>query len=310
MCATGAHINLRVTTMKIFDFNFLRIIQKRRTLDMWLDEFRLILNNKQLKKHTIQNKESLIKYLSQQLGKMDIRKISTFDLAELVNHYVKRGTNSAAKSMHVLLKEIFREAYFNGWIKTDPTVPLRCPKAPVKRSRITFEEFSLILEYTKKHYPPAFYQAFILALITGQRRSDIVKMKRSDVKKGFLHIEQFKTGNMIALPLNLVCEKLNMNLDSVINKICSGKNYLIESANRPVTSANLTTIFATVRDIVFYDAGYWNGSPPSFHEIRSLSERLYRQQGIDTMILLGHKTQQMTDKYNDSRGKECRYLRI
>lgn len=296
--------------MKIFDFNLLRIIQKRRTLDMWLDEFRLILNNKQLKKHTVQNKESLIKYLSQQLGKMDIQKISTFDLAELVNQYVKRGTNSAAKSMHVLLKEIFREAYFNGWIKTDPTVPLRCPKAPVQRSRITFEEFSLILEYTKRNYPPVFYQAFILALITGQRRSDIVKMKRSDVKKGFLHIEQFKTGSMIALPLNLVCEKLNMNLDCVINKICSGKNYLIESANRPITSTKLTTIFATVRDIVFYDAGYWNGAPPSFHEIRSLSERLYRQQGIDTMTLLGHKTQQMTDKYNDSRGKECRYLRI
>lgn len=296
--------------MKIFDFNLLRIIQKRRTLDMWLDEFRLILNNKQLKKHTVQNKESLIKYLSQQLGKMDIQKISTFDLAELVNQYVKRGTNSAAKSMHVLLKEIFREAYFNGWIKADPTVPLRCPKAPVQRSRITFEEFSLILEYTKRNYPPVFYQAFILALITGQRRSDIVKMKRSDVKKGFLHIEQFKTGSMIALPLNLVCEKLNMNLDCVINKICSGKNYLIESANRPITSTKLTTIFATVRDIVFYDARYWNGAPPSFHEIRSLSERLYRQQGIDTMTLLGHKTQQMTDKYNDSRGKECRYLRI
>lgn len=42
--------------------------------------------------------------------------------------------------------------------------------------------------------------------------------------------------------------------------------------------------------------------PPSLHECRSLSERLYRAQGINTMILLGHKHQAMTDMYNDDRG--------
>lgn len=41
---------------------------------------------------------------------------------------------------------------------------------------------------------------------------------------------------------------------------------------------------------------------PSLHECRSLSERLFRAQGIDTRILLGHKHQAMTDVYNDDRG--------
>ena len=44
--------------------------------------------------------------------------------------------------------------------------------------------------------------------------------------------------------------------------------------------------------------------PPTFHEQRSLSERLYRAQGIDTQKLLGHKSSKMTDRYNDDRGKE------
>lgn len=35
---------------------------------------------------------------------------------------------------------------------------------------------------------------------------------------------------------------------------------------------------------------------------RSLSERLYRAQWINTMQLLGHKSQAMTDMYNDDRG--------
>jgi len=46
----------------------------------------------------------------------------------------------------------------------------------------------------------------------------------------------------------------------------------------------------------------WNA--PTFHEQRSLSERLYREQGVDTQKLLGNKTQKMTDRYNDERGKD------
>lgn len=45
-------------------------------------------------------------------------------------------------------------------------------------------------------------------------------------------------------------------------------------------------------------------TPATFHEQRSLSERLYREQGINTKDLLGHKTQQQTDKYHDDRGKD------
>ncbi|MBZ8693840.1 integrase [Escherichia coli] len=51
-------------------------------------------------------------------------------------------------------------------------------------------------------------------------------------------------------------------------------------------------------------------TPPSFHEQRSLSERLFREQGIDTQILLGHSNQKMTDIYNDVRGKEWKKLVI
>ena len=47
-------------------------------------------------------------------------------------------------------------------------------------------------------------------------------------------------------------------------------------------------------------------TPPTFHEIRSLSERLYREQyGAEfTQKLLGHKSQKMTDVYHDLRGSD------
>lgn len=47
-----------------------------------------------------------------------------------------------------------------------------------------------------------------------------------------------------------------------------------------------------------YSVGEW----PSLHEVRSLSARLYKEQGIDIQTLLGHKNSEMTAIYEDDRG--------
>lgn len=50
----------------------------------------------------------------------------------------------------------------------------------------------------------------------------------------------------------------------------------------------------------------WAGDPPSFHEIRSLSARLHTELrgGKFAQRLLGHKSAEMTARYQDSRGSE------
>ncbi|HGJ5882384.1 tyrosine-type recombinase/integrase [Arsenophonus sp.] len=49
----------------------------------------------------------------------------------------------------------------------------------------------------------------------------------------------------------------------------------------------------------------WDGNPPSFHEIRSLSARLYTEKMSAELAqkLLGHKSAGMTEKYQDERSK-------
>lgn len=44
--------------------------------------------------------------------------------------------------------------------------------------------------------------------------------------------------------------------------------------------------------------------PATFHEQRSLSERLYKEQDINTQLLLDHKSQKQTDRYHNDRGKD------
>lgn len=295
---------------KLFNNSIAIFKFERRTLGAWLNEFHSMLINNGSSQKTIANKNSLMRVLNSKLGKKNISKITTLELAAIINEYVNRGTRSAAKSMYHLMCEIFREAYFNGWVKTDPTVPLRCPKSPTKRSRITLDELRKILDCAKKSDHQYIYQASILALVTGQRRSDIAKIKRSHIKRGFLFVRQAKTGAKIAIPIKLHCDGLGMTLEYVIKNICTGQKYLIENEGEPVKLYLISKYFSFIRDKVFFDASYWVGTPPTFHEIRSLSERLYRDQGVDTRNLLGHKSQKMTDKYNDSRGREWRFLKI
>ncbi|MBJ3815556.1 tyrosine-type recombinase/integrase [Shimwellia pseudoproteus] len=78
---------------------------------------------------------------------------------------------------------------------------------------------------------------------------------------------------------------------------------------KKLSAQALTVAFSKARDSIDYN---WakDGTPASFHEQRSLSERLYREQGIDTQTLLGHSSKTMTDKYNDTRGKERKKLAI
>lgn len=49
---------------------------------------------------------------------------------------------------------------------------------------------------------------------------------------------------------------------------------------------------------------------PTFHEQRSLSERLYEEQGINTQQLLGHSSDRMTAQYHNDRGLDWMKVKV
>jgi len=84
---------------------------------------------------------------------------------------------------------------------------------------------------------------------------------------------------------------------------------LLEKADEKVGCGALSREFAEARELagLKIEAGK---TPPSFHEQRSLAERLYRKQGINTQLLLGHASQEMTDKYNNDRSNQWIILAV
>ncbi|HBR5010128.1 TPA: phage integrase Arm DNA-binding domain-containing protein [Klebsiella pneumoniae] len=274
----------------------------------------------EIKLNTLKQKNSPLKVLDEHLGLRSLDQITVKDIVNILDEYKEKGHNRMGQIFRKVAIDVFKEAQQLGDVPVgfNPAEAAKKPHVKISRQRLTFDEWKII--YASAEKENYFLQrGMLLAIITGQRLADICNMKFSDVEDNYLLIEQSKTGAKIALPLHLKCYQLGMSLGEVIS-LCRDRvlsPYLLHhhhakgTAKRggKVKPGTLTVAFSKARDEADYD---WskNGTPPSFHEQRSLSERLYREQGIDTQILLGHTSKTMTDRYNDSRGKEWKKLVI
>lgn len=137
-----------------------------------------------------------------------------------------------------------------------------------------------------------------LALVTGQRVSDLSKIKYKDIHDGKLWIIQQKTGAKIAIPLDI--ELYGIKLSKTIADCENNSEFVINNNGNKITVERISKEFRRFRDISQLN---WVGEPPSFHEIRSLSARLYTETMGSNFAqkLLGHKSSTMTAKYQDDR---------
>ncbi len=143
-------------------------------------------------------------------------------------------------------------------------------------------------------------------------------MKFSDIWDDHLHVVQEKTGSKIAIPLGLRLNAINWSLRDVVSRCrdYAVSPYLVHffratsQAERgaQVKSNTITMNFSKARDKAGIEWG--DGTPATFHEQRSLAERLYEAQGIGTQKLLGHKSPNQTARYHDDRGKDWTTITI
>jgi len=126
-------------------------------------------------------------------------------------------------------------------------------------------------------------------------------------------IERAKTGARICIPLSLRLERFEMNLDDVVRQcrttgvVSHWLLHRIEKAKGARIGSHvhvdiLTREFSAAVDKLGLD---WGGKQaPTFHEIRSLAGRLYKEQGnVNPQELFGHKDPRTTAIYTDGRGE-------
>jgi len=131
----------------------------------------------------------------------------------------------------------------------------------------------------------------------------------SFVEDGQLCMFQLKTGNLLRIPLSLKLDKLGLSVGDIINRanIFRFSPFVLHhtikrSTNEVGAPLHADTVSRTFAKAIKDTGIEYTLKAPTFHELRSLAEREYKDQGVNTKKLLGHKHEKMTDEYDDLRG--------
>ncbi|EOX0263554.1 tyrosine-type recombinase/integrase [Escherichia coli] len=281
------------------------------TLHSWLDRYEKILASRGIKQKTLINYMSKIKAIRRGLPDAPLEDITKKEIAAMLNGYIDEGKAASAKLIRSTLSDAFREAIAEGHITTNPVAATRAAKSEVRRSRLTADEYLKI--YQAAESSPCWLRlAMELAVVTGQRVGDLCEMKWSDIVDGYLYVEQSKTGVKIAIPTTLHVDALGISMKETLDKckkILGGETIIASTRREPLSSGTVSRYFMRARKASGLS---FEGDPPTFHELRSLSARLYEKQISDKFAqhLLGHKSDTMASQYRDDRGREWDKIEI
>jgi hypothetical protein len=273
------------------------------------------------KPNTAKALRSLDKKIREALGSLQCHALTVRHCAELVEGEAEAGRSRTAQALRSRLLAVCRRGQELGWLEFNPAEPTASRTVQTKRARLTLEQFQAILAKAPE-VNEWLRGAMLLALVSGQDRSTISGLRRGAVGAEFLSVQRGKTGVRIEIPLPLRMDALGMTLaqalaacDSGIRSFKPGRDYIVhhwrEFGNAPlggkVHPDRISHSFTEARKL----AGIEGDNPPTFHEIRSLSKRLYEAQGgIDTKALLGHLTDRMSELYANPRGAEAIRVKV
>ncbi|MEG5565788.1 phage integrase Arm DNA-binding domain-containing protein [Enterobacter ludwigii] len=290
---------------------------KAISTNTWLDRYWKIQDERlasgDIKLNTYKQKAKPVSLLKERVGMKLISSVDVRDVAQILDDYIAAGQPRMAQVIRSVLIDIFKEAQHFGEVPQgyNPALATKQPRRRIARQRLSLEEWHKIFNIADTNHR-YMGNAMLLALVTGQRLGDISNMKFTDVWDDQLHVVQEKTGSKIAIPLSLRLNAIGWCLRDVIARCrdYAVSPYMVHffratsQAERgaQVKPNTITMNFSKARDKAEIEWG--DGTPATFHEQRSLAERLYEAQGLDTQKLLGHKSPNQTARYHDNRGKD------
>lgn len=269
-----------------------------------------------LRPTTIRSHADWDKAIMAKLGDKDCSAVTTSDIASLIEDIKDRGKQRWAKSIRSRCVVLFTKAMELGWVEKNPAAVTGKIKAKVQRKRLTLEQFNAIL----KEAPGVAWwlpNMMLLALVSGQSRATLAAWPRNSVKDGEAIVFREKTNRWIAIPVALRLNVIGLSLADVLERCKSDvlSPYLIHHQRNngkikigaPIHGPTINNAFRVARKL----AGIPDENAPTFHELRSLSKRLYDAQGgVDTRALLGHRSEAVAAIYADNRGIEPVHVKI
>lgn len=283
-----------------------------RTVAAWTQKYETILADRKLAVNTRKQYRNLAARMRDVLGAdTKVKAVTALQVSEGLEALVKSGRERTAQALRGFMRDSLNAAVVKGWLDTNPVREIKSSPVTVRRARLTLEVFRRVYETDCTWLR----NAMALALVSGQRREDIALAQFKDVREDLWWVDQGKTGSRLCLPLELRLAVFGPSLGDVIRQCRSTgvlSPYLVHQTERvgggksapgkKIYRDTLSNRFA--RALAGLSLDFEGKTPPTFHEIRSLSARLYKaQKNVNVQELLGHKSAGSTLLYEDGRGE-------
>lgn len=296
-----------------------------RSVGKWDEKYQGMLAEQDYAAVTLKSYKSLGKRMVRMLGESTpLQNVTALEISEGLDGIAKNeGKARLAQALRIFMRDSFRQARVQGWYRDEnPVMDTKLPVAvEVKRTRLSLEVFRQVYESTQLAW---LKNAMALGLVSGQRREDISEAQFPDFRDGGWYCQQKseKSDNphRIFIPLEIGLNDFGMSLGDVVSQCRRtgiASRYLIHQTVRRGNSPVGQQIWIDTISRRFSEAlarlklDWADKEPPTFHEIRSLSERLYSAQGgVNTQELLGHNDPETTALYHDSRGTEWVRIKV
>jgi integrase len=215
-------------------------------------------------------------------------------LATMPSEFIVKMMNTmepfSARNWFKCVRAVMQHAVSVGLCKTDPTQGVKLP--PVKSDGIHAWSEAEIAQYEAHHAIGTKARlALALALYTGQRRGDLVRMGRQHIRNGAIEVKQAKTRTVLEIPLHA-------NLRAVMEATPSEHlTFLTTKAGKPYAPNDLSDEFRGWCDAA--------GLPPecSLHGLRKAAARRLAEAGCsahEIAAITGHKTLKEVERYTKS----------
>jgi integrase len=189
--------------------------------------------------------------------------------------------------MLVTLSQVLGWAWDQGWVSQNVAANIRDLPASRKIARWTRPEIELFLDTA----PANLMAVMMLALYTGQRRSDLVKMEWTDYDGTTLRVTQQKTKRQLVIPVH---PRLKEHLDGLERKVTWGRQpILLNCYGAPWVPNSLRNAFKVhCRRIGLDDR--------MLHGVRKTTAALLAEMGCTThqiASITGHQSLKEVERY-------------
>jgi len=281
-------------TIKEFSIEYLSNCESRGLRGPTLKEYRRIFDKYILKKHP--GTPSLADAPVSELKRREISVLVNYIAFKMPNTYKGKATKGAptqANRVLAVLSGLCRFAIENELLEYNPASAVKKPgKVRTKDRYLTMDEIKTVHDIINGSGTRLIYDAFMLALLTGQRLNQIATLRKSYIKNNWLEFpaEVMKSGKLHKVYL---CKQAAQIIDQRKLDALTNDFILLGEGTGHVHPDSLKRALARLMPLIEAE-----GVPKfSFHDLRrTLSTHFNRLgfRGIDKAVL-GHSASGVTE---------------